>query len=240
MSEEKIILEEENNGPDELVKLEEQDQLEKKNKAKELFQFEIIENKIYFTYKNQKYYFKPGTRKDASMFKTFEEERKIDYLLNGLSTLSRVKKMITDSPDLFPPTVYKIVNSYKGNKKIKDIEFLTQEEDDIVMECLRKRKLDINEIKKAAKIPSNVDLVIKDGESATEMINNTAEMRALSDVQEWGYIYNTFYAIGDKKDTRVYSSFEEYLEAPDSSEYYTTVMTVVNNSLENLKKKLTL
>lgn len=224
-------------GEPELV----QKQIEKKKKqkeqAKEMFQTEVIDGRIYFSCNNERYYIRKETPRDGKMLTDFREQQILSYLTEGKYSLSEAKKLIRERVDLFPPDAYIVSYSYKGNERIENVKGLTAEQEDIVIECYKNKIHDIPTIKKKLKLNDSVQLFIDYGESAKDRIANTAEHLGMADTAEWSVFSKVCYATGENKDKAVFNTYEEYLDSEIGLDMNNAVQKAVSESVAKNKKK---
>ena len=224
-------------GPENLISLETKKSYKDKMKAKEIFETEIVAGRTYFDFNGQKYYIKKSTRQHGNDVLTFREERKFYYLSQGLLTQSEAEKLIREQVETFPPVAYKVRITTQGSKTIRNTEFLTDEEENKLIECYKEKIYDIDSIKKRLGLSKNTELQITPCVSATDMIQNTVEMRATSDATEWSVMSRVCYATGQQKDLNVFNSYEEFLDYEDGVEMTNAVAKATTEAEKNIKKK---
>lgn len=224
-------------GPAELLKVEQKKSYKDKLKAKEIFETEIVAGRIYFDYNNQKYYIRKATRQDGNDIITFREEKKFHYLSKGLLTQSEAEKLIREQVETFPPVCYKVKNIKQGSKTIRDVEYLTQEEEQKVTDCYMQKIYDIDTIKKELGLSKSVDLQISPCASALDLMQNTVEMRATADANEWSIMSRVCYVSGENKDKPVFATYEDFINSEDGIDMTTEVAKAVELAEKNSKKK---
>lgn len=224
-------------GEPELVQKQVEKKKKQKEQAKEMFQTEVIDGRIYFNFKGQNYYIESGLRENGDELLDFKMSRTLKHLSKNIPSMSQAKKIIRDRVDLFPPDMYIVSYTYRGNERIENVKHVTSEQEDIILDCYDKRIYDIETIKKKLKLSDSVQLVLEDGISAIDFLNNTAEQRALAEMLEWGQILCVYYADGEKQNQRVFNEYEEYLKYKDGVDFSEAVQKATRESVAKNKKK---